>query len=71
MLLEQLERMHAAPPTDAAYRFTSHDLRRIRRLLELEQTFDAAPELAGLVADMVDELARLRARLYAAGIGPG
>jgi chaperone modulatory protein CbpM len=43
-------------------------LRRIRRMVRLEREFDAAPELAALVADLEDEIARLRARLAALGI---
>jgi len=43
--------------------FTSRDLLRARRMCELERTFDANPELAGLVTDLLDELERLRAQL--------
>lgn len=53
-----------------AYGFGSRDLRRAWRLLEFEHGFDATPELAGLVADMLDEIERLRARLRRAGIDP-
>jgi chaperone modulatory protein CbpM len=48
--------------------FTSRDLLRTRRLRDLERSFDANPELAGLVADLFDELERLRTRLGRAGI---
>ncbi|HJV80703.1 chaperone modulator CbpM [Noviherbaspirillum sp.] len=48
--------------------FTGQDLLRTRRLYELERNFDANPELAGLVADLFDELERLRARLRGAGL---
>jgi chaperone modulatory protein CbpM len=48
--------------------FSGRDLLRTRRLFELECNFDANPELAGLVADLLDELERLRARLRGAGL---
>jgi|SRR5450830_81507 len=50
------------------WRFSGRDLLRVRRLWELELTFDANPELAGLVVDLCDELARLRSRLRRAGL---
>lgn len=53
----------AEPP-----RFTSADLRRARRVLELERMFDADPELAAIAADLMDEVERLRARLRRAGL---
>lgn len=53
----------AEPP-----RFTSRDLQRARRVLELERMFDADPELAAIVADLMDEVERLRARLRRAGL---
>ena len=49
-------------------RFASRDLQRARRVLELERTFDADPELAAIVADLVDEVERLRAALLRAGL---
>ncbi|HEY0845826.1 MAG TPA: chaperone modulator CbpM [Noviherbaspirillum sp.] len=48
--------------------FSGNDLRRARRLCGVERDFDANPELAGLVADLFDELDRLRARLRRAGL---
>jgi chaperone modulatory protein CbpM len=50
------------------WRFTSRDLARVRHIHALERDFDAAPELAGLVTDLLDELDRLRARLRRAGL---
>ena len=50
--------------------FTSRDLLRARRLRALERDFDANPELAGLFADLFDELERLRARLRREGLLP-
>lgn len=42
------------------WRFSSDDLRRARRLRQLERDFDAAPELAALCADLIEEVERLR-----------
>lgn len=52
----------------ADWAFSGRDLQRARRLIELERDFDANPELAGLVADLFDELERLRKRLRRAGL---
>ena len=49
-------------------RFSSRDLGRARRIRALERDFDAVPELAALVADMLEELDTLRARLRRAGL---
>ncbi len=45
------------------WRFSSAELARARRMRQVERDFDAVPELAALVADMLDELDRLRERL--------
>jgi chaperone modulatory protein CbpM len=44
----------------AARRFASPQLHRARRLLALERDFDANPELAALVVDLIEEVHRLR-----------
>lgn len=49
------------------WRFGSRELRRARRLAAIERDFDAGDELAALVVDLSDEIARLRARLRALG----
>ncbi|MCC6070120.1 chaperone modulator CbpM [Massilia sp. GCM10020059] len=49
------------------WRFGSGDLGRARRLLRIEQDFDANEDLAALVVDLGDEIRRLRARLAALG----
>ncbi len=60
----------ASPPAAgrgaAAWRFTSVGLARVRRMRDIERTYDAAPELAALVADLLEELDALRARLRSA-----
>ena len=45
------------------WRFSSRDLWRARQLYALERDFDALPELAALVIDLQEEIARLRSRL--------
>ncbi len=55
-------------PDPRRWSFTGRDLLRARRLRALERDFDANPELAGLVADLFDELDRLRARLRREGL---
>ena len=52
----------------AEWRFTSTNLARARRMHEIERDFDAVPELAALVADMLEEMDALRARLRRAGL---
>ena len=51
------------------WRFSSAGLARARRMREIERDFDAVPELAALVADMLEEMDELRARLLRAGLG--
>lgn len=43
------------------WRFSDASLRRARRMRQLERDFDAMPELAALVADLLEEIDRLRA----------
>jgi chaperone modulatory protein CbpM len=45
------------------WRFSSASLLRARRMRQLELDFDAVPELAALVADLLEEMDELRARL--------
>lgn len=52
----------------AEWRFTSAQLARARRMREIERAFEAAPELAALVADLLEELDALRARLRRGGL---
>ena len=51
--------------TTGAWRFDSVTLVRARRILQLEKTFDADPQLAALTTDLIEEVARLRRRLLA------
>lgn len=46
-----------------AWRFSTISLIRARRMRQLERDFDALPELAALMADLLEEMDELRARL--------
>ena len=52
----------------STWRFTTTTLSRVRRMHEIERSYDAAPELAALVADMFEEMDALRARLRREGL---
>jgi chaperone modulatory protein CbpM len=45
------------------WRFTSRDLTRARRIRQMERDFDAEPELAALVADLLEEVEYLKGRI--------
>lgn len=45
----------------SSWRFSSASLTRTRRLYALERDFDAVPELAALMVDLLEELDSLRA----------
>jgi len=49
--------------TSGVWRFSSLSLSRARRMHALERDFDAVPELAALMADLIEERDALRARL--------
>ena len=50
------------------WRFSATAILRARRMRQFERDFDAAPELAALIADLLEESDALRARLRRAGI---
>jgi chaperone modulatory protein CbpM len=52
----------------AEWRFSGVALARARRMRDIERNFDAVPELAALVADLLEEMDELRARLRRAGL---
>lgn len=54
-------------PSRTEWRFSAGELRRVRRMRQVERDFDAVPELAALVADMLEELDQLRAQLERRG----
>jgi len=51
------------------WRFSGASLQRARRMRQLERDFDAVPELAALMADLLEEMDALRARLQRIGGG--
>ena len=51
------------------WRFSAAAILRARRMRQFERDFDAAPELAALIADLLEESDALRARLHRAGLG--
>lgn len=57
---------HAASAA-GVWRFSSACLLRARRMHQIERDFDAVPELAALMADMLEEMDTLRARLRRVG----
>ncbi len=50
------------------WRVSSVGLVRARRMRALEREFDAVPELAALMADLLEEMDALRLRLRSAGL---
>jgi chaperone modulatory protein CbpM len=57
----------SAGQSPSEWRFSSGEVRRVRRMRQIERDFDAVPELAALVADMLEEMDELRARLERGG----
>jgi len=60
--------LEGAPGDVDAWRFTSADLVRARRLLQIERDFDANDDVAALVVDLSEEIRRLRCKLSTAGV---
>lgn len=56
------------PPTTGEWRLHDALIARVRRMWQVERDFEAEPELAALVADLLEEMDRLRRRLRAAGL---
>jgi chaperone modulatory protein CbpM len=50
------------------WRFSGAALLRARRMRRFERDFEAVPEMAALVADLLEEMDALRARLRRAGL---
>ncbi len=57
-----------APPEPQNWKFGARELLRSRRVRAVEQAFEANAELAGLVVDLSDEIARLRRLVRRAGL---
>ena len=45
------------------WRFGATTVQRVRRIVQLEQTYEADPQLAALAADLMEEVAWLRRQL--------
>jgi chaperone modulatory protein CbpM len=68
-----LERIDAGVLTgtmlaESSWCFVSADLVRARRIVSVERSFEANPELAALVADLIEEVHRLKKHLLKAGL---
>jgi len=63
-LLERIEQEVIQPVVrDDTYYFTSATVLRIEQVIHVEQTYDADPQLAALVADLTEEVQALRREL--------
>lgn len=51
----------------ATWIFDSRSLVRIKRIIRVERDFECHPELAGLVADLIEEVEILRTKISATG----
>ena len=54
----------------STWHFASADLTRAKRLVAIEQDFEANEEVAALVVDLIEEIERLKQKLKTAGIDP-
>lgn len=59
---------HRVDYAAGAWRFSGAELRRASRMRSIERDFDADPELAALIADLLEELDEVRTRLRRAGL---
>lgn len=50
------------------WRFSGPAMRRARRMRQMERDFEAVPELAALVADLLEEVDALREQLRCRGL---
>jgi chaperone modulatory protein CbpM len=69
-VIERIEAGLLPAPAGAprGWRFDATLRQRVRCMARIERDFDAGPELAALVADLLDELERLRTRVRRAGL---
>jgi chaperone modulatory protein CbpM len=68
-IMERVEAgiIHGELKQSATWCFASADLVRARRLISIEKGFDADPELAAMVTDLIEEVNSLKHRLKVAG----
>lgn len=57
-----------AESVGGTWRFSGTSLLRARRMRQLERDFDAVPELAALMADLLEEMDALRDRVRRSGL---
>ncbi len=70
-VIRHVEEGLLSPMTGAvtSWRFTSASLTRTRRIRTLERDFDAVPELAALMVDLLEEVDVLRAQVGVSRFG--
>jgi chaperone modulatory protein CbpM len=54
--------------TEPVWRFGGDELARVRRIKRLQRDFDASLTCVAVMLDLLDEIDRLRAQLYRAGL---
>ena len=59
---------HHVETVEGVWRFSPAALLRARRMRQFERDFDAVPELAALVADLLEDLDEMRRRLKQIGL---
>lgn len=62
-LLCAVQGQASASVQSTQWRFDAITVRRVRQMRRVERDFDAVPELAALVSDLLDEIATLKAQL--------
>ncbi|MCD8516978.1 MAG: chaperone modulator CbpM [Burkholderiaceae bacterium] len=63
-LHERIEQQVIEPiARESHYYFTSATVTRIQRVVQVERTYDADPQLAALVADLTEEVQALRQQI--------
>ncbi len=62
------EVVHAVP-RDGTYYLSSATVIRVQQVAKIEQTYDADPQLAALVADLVEEVQHLRQQIKRSATG--
>ena len=58
----------STPGPSGEWRFGTAALTRARRIRDVERAFDAAPELAALVADLLEQMDEMRAAMRRRGL---
>ncbi len=64
------EGLLAPAALEPAWRFSGEAIARVRRIRRLQRDFEANLQSVGVMLDLIDEIARLRAQLRRAGVTP-